>query len=144
MVQVPQTLSPQIVPTVHELWWYIHERSCKFMNSSCSVHQIFYLRFMNKCSWSVLECSSWTVHEQLMNGQSVHELFVLNRIVHECSWMFMNVHLNISWTDYSWKIHRIYLMNISWNFDEFVLIHERSWFRLVNYHELFMNSFSGL
>jgi hypothetical protein len=117
----------------HELSWCIHEHSCKFMNSSCSVHQIFYLRFMNKCSWSLVECYSWTVHEQLLNGHSVHELFVFNRIVHECSWMFiwifheLIIHEKI--IEFTWWTYHEILMNLYW----FMNVHDFVWWTTMNF-----------
>jgi hypothetical protein len=131
-VKCPPPARPRPGENVFMKSWTLMVHSWTFMQ----IHEQFMLRSSNilptvheqvfmKCSWMLFMNCSWTVDE--WPNSSWTFCFEQNS-----SWMFMNVHLNSSWTDYSWKIHRIYLMNISWNFDEFVLIHERSWFRFVN------------
>jgi hypothetical protein len=73
----------------HELWWYIHERSCKFMNSSCSVHQIFSYGSWTSVHEVFIEFTWWTYHEIFLN-----------------LYWFMNVHDFVWWTtmNFSWTV----------------------------------------
>jgi hypothetical protein len=99
----------------------VHVNSWKFMLRSSNILPTVHEQVFMKCSWMLFMNCSWTVDEWPISSWTF--CFEQNS-----SWMFMNVHSNISWTDYSWKIHRIYLMNI-W----FMNVHDFTWWTTMNY-----------